>query len=320
MTAKEVEMEGEIAIVDTVNSGKVHPYILNNKKAKGKLVKNAKKDPLTEPTTKGDTTKIELSTGAYKEVVFPLLSHWAQLLKEQPGKEVKLLEQENPVALVSIRDDMDVTSKKMDALLHFKFKQDIIKLFFYHTNQSIMVQGPTHQAFFHSFLLPILTKSVNDATHEIKEFNCLIIRSLSPSLNKRLDDSVWRSATPDRHHDLKLTRSKTSKCDVCSKEFGTKTRLKIHIDTNHNGGLALVAKPRTGVAATRTVSSHQVVQRQLTMAEYQSVLSPEVPALLSAQLATPSQLSLPPPSTIIVPASPTLPTSPRPPRPSARCP
>ena len=83
MTAKQIENEGQLAMIKTVSTGVIHPYIMNNDKARKELVKNANVNPISDPTTKADTTKIQLSAGAYKEVVFPLLDHWVKALKEE---------------------------------------------------------------------------------------------------------------------------------------------------------------------------------------------------------------------------------------------
>ena len=90
MAAKQIDMDGDNAIITFVSSGKIHPYILNNQKTNKELLKNAKLDPLNETNIKKETTKVELSTGAYKEVVVPLLAYWAQLLKDQQSKQTKL--------------------------------------------------------------------------------------------------------------------------------------------------------------------------------------------------------------------------------------
>ena len=276
-----MERESEsLAIYETVSTGKIYPYILNNVKAKKELVANAKLDPVDKPTTKPNTTQVQLSTGAYKEVVFPLLDSWSQALR---GDNPELSDQ---VTLLKVRDDTDQTNKKMDALVHLRFNQDNIQIFFYHTNQSLMIQGPSHQHFYNTFLLPTITKIVLDTAQEIKEFNSLVIRTLSNRQNQGLDDSVWRSATPDCHHNLRLMRNKATKCDVCGKNCASKSQLKVHVDTHHNGGLALAAKPRAGVVATRTTSNHQ---RQVTLVLGQSILS-------SVTSASNKQLTLPPPS------------------------
>ena len=196
MEAFQVEKEGEcIAIYETVSTGKIHLYILNNVKAKKELVAKAKLDPVNKPTIKPNNTQVRLSTGAYKEVVFSLLDSWSQALK---GDSPELSDLEGiKVTLLKVRDDTDQTKKKMDALVHLRFNQNNIQIFFYHTNQSLMVQGPSHQPFYNTFLLPSITKTVNDAIQEINEFNALVIRTLSNLLNQGLNDSVWRSATPD---------------------------------------------------------------------------------------------------------------------------
>ena len=288
MAAKQVENEGEFAIIKTVSTGVIHPYIMNNAKAKKELLKNAKIDPISEPTTKPETTKFQLSSGAYKEVVFPLLDHWSGSLKDNvPNLTAP---DQDRVTLVSVMNDMDQTSRSMDALVHFKFNKESIQVFFYHTNQSAMVQGHSHKTFYNIFLLPALNKIINESLLEIKEFNCQIIKALSSPVPPKLDDSVWRSATPDRRNTLRFTRSKATKCYVCKKECSSKAQMKIHMETYHNGGLKLAHKPRAGVAVTRTAG---LVQRQRSMAQYQSILSSEALSLGSPKVPAPSSPEVP---------------------------
>ena len=165
-----------------------------------------------------------------------------------------------------------------------------------------MVQGRSHTTFYNIFLLPALNKIINESLLEIKEFNCQIIKTLSSPVAQKLDDSVWRSETPDRHNTLRFTRSKATKCKVCKRECSSKAQMKIHLETYHNGGLALAHKHRAGVATTRTAG---LVQRQRSLAQYQSILSPEVPALGSHKVpATSSRevLALPSPEVLALPS------------------
>ena len=138
---KQVLFDGELAILSTVKSGVVHPFIMNNTTARNKLLSSAKRDPLVTTKTTIQTSYAELSTGAFKEVVFPLLDHWNQLLKEEQQPRLVPPEQ-HTVTLLSVRADTERNCKNMNTLVKFQFDGQNISLFLYHTNQSLMVQGP----------------------------------------------------------------------------------------------------------------------------------------------------------------------------------
>jgi hypothetical protein len=266
--------EGESAIFNTVKTGIIHPYIMNNDTAKTTIVKNARKDPVDIFNVTKSTTKIHLSSGAYKEIIFPLLDHWTQVL--QDGLQHRLVSTpEHNVTLVSVRSDTDESSNTIDALAHFKFDSENIQVHMYHTNQSMMIQGPSHVSFGSNFLLPVLKDMVSQATEEIKEFNCHIIRTL----RQGQDDTVWRSATPDRFNTLKLVRHPTALCKVCHTDCTTKTQLKNHMDTSHGTSLDLQAKPMPEILSTLAilhpmapVPTQGQVQRQIILAEGESLL------------------------------------------------
>ena len=149
---------------------------------------------------------------------------------------------------------MEEGSRRTDALVRFLFDGQYIQLHIYHTNQFLMVQGPNHSAFWVNFLLPLLTSMIDAASEEIRQFNCHVIRTLIPgSLLEGHDDSVWRSATPDRRNTLKLIRKSTVACNVCDTDFTSKSQLKVHIDANHGASVAMSAKPRANITSTRLI-------------------------------------------------------------------
>ena len=109
---------------------------------------------------------------------------------------------------MSIMKDIKQTSKNMNTLLKFRFDNQNISLFLYHSNPTLMAQGPGHAAFYSSFLLCLFKPLINNALEEIKKFNCHMIRTLSSStLPAGQDDSVLRSATSDMQNMLKLVRN-----------------------------------------------------------------------------------------------------------------
>ena len=273
-----VNQEQRVAVISSLTTGVIHPYVMNNATAKKKLLQNASKDPLTPGNVTQQSTKLSLSTGAFKETVIHLVSHWAGLIEQQHNLQLTVPQGQHTVSLVTLRDDGDKIGNKTDALVSFKFDDIEMKLHVYYTNQSLMVQGPSHASFYCDFLLPILTDLCSRKAQEIKDFNCMVIRTLKPgSLPEGCDDSVWRSSTPNRSNTLKMKRCQ-EKCDVCGKMFVDKSRLKVHKTNAHGANVALMSKPRTGIKSTRSIliltetSQHAQVRRQHMMNEATSVL------------------------------------------------
>ena len=278
MTSKMVNEEQKLAVLSSLTTGVIHPYVMNNANAKKKLLQNASKDPITPGNVSYQSTMVSLSTGAFKETVLHLLSHWSRLIEEQQNLQLTVPQGQHTVFLVTMRDDGDKVGNKTDALVSFKYDDIEIKLHVYYTNQSLMVHGPSHGSFYSDFLLPILTDLCSRKAQEIKDFNCLTIRTLKPgSLPEGCDDSVWRSSTPNRQNTLKMKRCE-DKCDECGKMFVNKSRLKVHKSNTHGVNVALKSKPRTSIMSTRSIltftdnSQHAQVRRQQMMNEATSIL------------------------------------------------
>ena len=306
---KQVQFEGELAVLSTVKSGVVHPFVMNNTIARNKLLAGAKRDPLVTTKTTTQTSYAELSTGAFKEVVFPLLDHWNQLLKEEQQPRLVPPEQ-HTVTLLSVREDTEQTSKNLNTLAKFQFDGQNISLFFYHTNQTLMAQGPGHVAFYNSFLLPLVKGLINNALEEIKQCNCQVTRALSPgSLPSGQGESAWRSATPDRQNTLRLVRNPTVNCLVCGQQYETKNKLKNHMDVNHPPqkvqqeqltGRELVMHGATlleGPVSLQEEVAHQVLQEVLEEVALQEGALQEEDVFLSSPARSSTPLPPPRPAT-----------------------
>ena len=79
------------AVFETLKTGVIHPYVMNHKTAKKKMIINAGKDPVTQGNVTNKSTKVELSTGAFREIVIPLLSYWSDLAQLKEKQEVSPL-------------------------------------------------------------------------------------------------------------------------------------------------------------------------------------------------------------------------------------
>ena len=235
-------------IRSTLTQGVVHHYLLNDNKACKVMTENAKLTPMEKIGNSSTTTHLQLSTGVFSQVIFPLLQYWKSFPPDQA-----LVQDKVEVLLKEVRVDEEENGKKVDALVKFEFKGKKISLFMYSTNQTMMVQGKDHVEFFSSFLLPILEINISQKKKNIDQYNQMIIRSLSSS-RVDLDDSVWRSVTPARGKGLKVKLKRNPvTCDQCGRDSTNVTTLKLHIANAHSDRTR--AKPRVALKASRQVVS-----------------------------------------------------------------
>ena len=94
--SKTVSIDGQVGIKSMLTSGQVHKYVLNDDKARKIMITNAALPPISAPDQTPQTSKLQLSTGSFSQVIQPLFSYWgdfdlrkAQLLVEG-GTEVTL--------------------------------------------------------------------------------------------------------------------------------------------------------------------------------------------------------------------------------------
>ena len=235
-------------IRSTLTQGVVHHYLLNDNKACKVMAQNAKRPHTETVNVSSTTTHLQLNTGVFSKVIFPLMSYW----KNFPANQVLALDKVEAI-LKDIRVDEEENGKKVDALAKFMFKGKKISLFTYNTNQTVMVQGSNHDEFLTSFLLPILERNISQKKEAIDEYNRMVIKSLSSS-RVELDDSVWTSVTPARGKGLKVKLKRNPvTCDQCGRDCINVTTLKVHITNAHSDRTR--AKPRVSLKASRQMIS-----------------------------------------------------------------
>ena len=184
-----------------VLQGKVENYSLNSDTAQDKLLENARRSSMTSNLS-SNNTQFFLSTGAHKEVIFPLLGEWSNIFPVDGGLELN-----STVTLTELRHDRESSGLNVQSVASFFFNGKKITVHFYHTNQKGMIQGQLHQQFFNHFLHPLLEKLFSEKVNQINQFNNAVINALKPGfLKPDQNDSVWRSETPARGNSLKLTR------------------------------------------------------------------------------------------------------------------
>ena len=144
MSKNQVSVDGQVGIKSMLENGLVHDYVLNDDKAKKIMVSNAALPPLSAPDQTPQTSKLQLSTGSFSQVVQPLFNYWSTF---NTDTSQKLVEGETDVTLKEVLLDTEQTNRKVDFLAKFEFQGQNFSLFAYFTNQSRMVQGVPHPHF-----------------------------------------------------------------------------------------------------------------------------------------------------------------------------
>ena len=62
-------------IRNTLAEGKVHKFVLNDEKAKKIMLEHAKVPMVEQMSESSQTTQLQLSTGAFSQVIFPLFNY-----------------------------------------------------------------------------------------------------------------------------------------------------------------------------------------------------------------------------------------------------
>ena len=248
MSKTQVSTNGQVGIQQMLVTGQAHKYVLNDDKAKRIMVTNSALPPISAPDVTPQTSKLQLSTGSFSQVIQPLFSYWGTFDLSQAQK---LVEGGTEVTLKEVIMGTEQKNKKVDFLAKFEFQGKSISLFAYCTNQCIMVQGLLHVEFLNCFLTPLLAKMISAKSAEINDFNDKV-KSLLKTTSKSAehDDSVWTLATPDRES-LNVKLKKSTKCDMCGRVCAGISQLKIHITNAHSDNTR--AKPRSGVKHSRMI-------------------------------------------------------------------
>ena len=241
MSKKTVSNQGQVGVQSTFQNGIVHPYVLNDSKAIKVMMTNAKLPPANVGDQTAQTTKLQLSTGAFSQVIFPLFNYWQQFNLDQGQR---LIAEGTEVTLKEARVDTEENGKKVDGLAKFTFKDENISLHMYCTNQHLMIQGFLHSKFLDMFIGPLLQKNIYEKMEEIINFNTKVTNALIPNDKTNRNDSV----TPERGRTNMILR-KTIPCEDCGKKFPDTNWLIVHVTNVHN--YMIQSKPKALVKNCR---------------------------------------------------------------------
>ena len=146
-----------------VNSSKsrVFSYQLNEKRAKSKLLKGAKRKKALDVEVKSGCVNLRFNDGSYFEVVLPILREWHRNV----GKPFQL----NGIEVTVDETDpgIDNTEKHVDTKLVVTVNKNRLVLHAYNSTQNLMVQGKQFENFAVNHLEPFFTERINASIENI---------------------------------------------------------------------------------------------------------------------------------------------------------
>ena len=130
-------------------------YRLNEKSAKAKLVKAAKRDALEVQENSGSSNLI-FSPGSWQVAVLPSVSYWKQVKSEQSCKVG-----ETVIRVGGVKAGKDSSGKIVVNQIVFLADRHKIVCHLYNTTQLILVNGNGYQHFFEVCLKPFFQAKID---------------------------------------------------------------------------------------------------------------------------------------------------------------
>ena len=162
---------------------RVFDYAINNKRAKSKLLKGAKRGKHLVVESKTGCVNLIFSDGSYFQTVLPLLRLW----HSQPNQ--KFLINETEVEVVEIDSGKDINQKHVDTKLVILADCSRLVLHAYNSKQKLMVQGQNYEKFALGCLEPFFKEKIDDTIEEINKINENIKESLSMDKDYKIEKS-----------------------------------------------------------------------------------------------------------------------------------
>ena len=110
-------------------------YELNDKAAKAKLVKGAKRLPF-EVVDKSSSSNLVFNLGAWQKTVNPSVRYWDQVKGNKSCKVGDMI-----VTVASVTTGKETSGKHVDTQIVFYVDRDKVVCHFYNTTQLILVNG-----------------------------------------------------------------------------------------------------------------------------------------------------------------------------------
>ena len=133
-------------------------YKLNDKTAKAKLLKAAKRSPI-EIEENSTSSNLVFSAGAWIHAVVPSVTYWNEV---KTSKTCKIGDLE--VEIGGVKENKEAQGKHVNTQIVFFANRNKIVCHLYNTTQLILINGHGYQRFIDVFLKPFLTAKLMNAS------------------------------------------------------------------------------------------------------------------------------------------------------------
>ena len=172
-SVEEVVENSEIALKG--EKQRFFQYELNQKQAKAKLIKGAKRVPF-EIENKSCSTNLIFNIGSWNNSVLPSIQYWNQRKGEDTCKIGS-----STIRVASVKSGTEAGGKHVGTQIVF-FK---VTCHFYNTTQLILVNGHGYLKLVQEFLQPFFKSKIEKNIEEINQFNEKALEALGGKMVKR---------------------------------------------------------------------------------------------------------------------------------------
>ena len=165
-------------IIRRGENARVFDYKLDEKAARAKLVKGAKRVPF-EVTANTSSSNLVFSLGAWNNIVLPSVRYLAQA----KGKVCQV--DETIIKIADAKVGNDVSGKHIDTQIIFFIDRDKVTCHCYNTTQRILVNGHGYARLIEVFLKPFFMSKISMNLDEIEQFNEHALDTLGSKKVKR---------------------------------------------------------------------------------------------------------------------------------------
>ena len=173
------DLVGESELEKQFDDKRAHEYNLNDKTAKSKLLKSAKRSPL-ELTDNKSSSNLTFSVGAWNHVVLPSVRYWNSVKGEKSCIADKV-----EISIASVDMGRDAGGLHVDTKVVFYANRSKIVCHFYNTTQRILINGHGYEMLVKTFLKPYFEAKINLNNQEIVNFNKMVMENLGSKQVKR---------------------------------------------------------------------------------------------------------------------------------------
>jgi hypothetical protein len=144
---------------------RIFKYNLDDKNAKAKLLKGAKRIPF-ELVKKSVSWNLLFNIGSWNNIVLPSIRYFNEVKGDKTCKVGSSI-----VRAVSVKTGTEASGKHIDTQIVFFVNREKAVCHFYNTTQLIMVNGHGYKKLIEDFLSPYFESKISTNLEQINQFN-----------------------------------------------------------------------------------------------------------------------------------------------------